>query len=665
MMLLVPTVHRLAVCLTAVLLATAAQQPATGPDAGEWRHYGRDLGNSRYSPLDVVNRETVGRLQIAWRWRSDNFSVPAEGRNESTPIMVNGTLYFTTGTTRWVIAADAVTGATKWTWHLDEGERGRRAPRRDSGRGVSFWSGPAGADGQLDERIFTVTPGFQLAALDARTGLPVTTFGDHGIVDLKAQLGVPADPVTAAIGSSSAPLVFENVVVIGPALEVGTRPPSMKNVPGRILAIDARTGRLAWRFNTIPQQGELGYETWEKGSAEYTGNAGAWAPLALDDKRGYLYLPVEAATGDYYGGHRPGNDLFSSSLVCLDARTGKRVWYFQIVHHDIWDRDNAAGPILADITVGGRRIEAVVQLTKQGYAYVFDRVTGAPVWPIVERKVPASDVPGERAAATQPIPTKPAAFDRQGVTVDDLIDFTPELRAEAVKAVASLRLAESPFTPPSAIDGPDGTKGTLILPGTLGGANWEGGAFDPETGMLYVGSWTSVSNMGLVKDPQRSDMDWVGSGSPPRVRGLPVIKPPYSRITAIDLNTGDHAWMVPSGDTPPAIKNNPALAGVTIPPTGAQSRPVVLVTKSLLFTAEGSSGQPILRALDKRTGEKVWEMTLPGAVGSVPMTYAIGGRQFIAVWVSDRATDLPATLVTIAFPGAPAGRGRGGAPPRQ
>ncbi len=651
---------RLLSCLAAVLSMTAAtQQPAApSPDVAEWRNYGRDLGNSRYSPLDLLNRDNLSKLQIAWKWRSDNFSVPTEPRNESTPIMVNGTLYFTTGVTRWVIAADAVTGATKWTWHLDEGDRARRAPRKDSGRGVSFWAGPAGADGKKDERIFTVTPGFNLVALDAKTGQPVTSFGDHGIVDLKAQLGVPVDVINAAIGSSSPPLVFENVVVIGPALEVGTRPPSMKNVPGRILAIDARTGALVWRFNTIPQKGEFGNDTWENGSAEYTGNAGAWAPLTLDPARGYLYLPVEAATGDYYGGHRLGDDLFSSTLVCLDARTGKRIWHFQIVHHDIWDRDNAAGPILADITVNGQKIDAVVQLTKQAYAYVFDRVTGKPVWPIVEKAMPKSDVPGERSAATQPIPTKPAGFDRQGVSLNDLIDFTPELHDEAVKAVAQWRLGEQPFSPPSIANAPDGTKGTLILPGTLGGANWEGGAFDPETGLLYVGSWTSPMGMGLVKDTQRSDMDWVGGGNAPNVRGLPLIKPPYSRITAIDLNTGDHAWMVVNGDTPAAIKNNPALAGVTFPPTGAQSRPEVLATKTLLFTAEGSSGAPILRALDKRTGAEVWKMTLPGAVGSVPMTYAIGDRQFIAFWVADRATDLPPTLITLAIP-APGRGGRG------
>jgi quinoprotein glucose dehydrogenase len=642
-------------CLLAVALA---QQPAAPVStAGEWRSYGRDLGNSRYSPLDQLNRDTLGRVAIAWRWRSDNFSVPAERSNQSTPLMVKGTLYFTTGSTRWVIAADAATGATRWTWRLDEGDRARRAPRRDSGRGVAYWSTGDGTD----ERIFTVTPGFQLVALDARTGLPVPTFGDKGIVDIKANLGVPIDVMTAAIGSSSPPLVFENVVIIGPALEVGTAPPSKTNVPGRITAFDARTGKLVWRFNTIPQAGEKGVETWENESWKYTGNAGAWAPLSLDEKRGYVYLPVEDATGDYYGGHRPGDNLFSSSLVCLDARTGKLIWYYQIIHHDIWDRDNASAPILTDITVDGRRIEAVVQLTKQAYAYVFDRATGKPVWPIVERPVEQSDVPGEKTAATQPVPTKPAAFDRQGVTQDDLIDFTPDLRAEAIKAVANLRLAKNAFSPPSLADGPDGTKGTLALPGTLGGANWEGGAFDPETGVLYVASWTNPSNFALSKSP-RSDMDWVGGGGGvPRVRGLQILKPPYSRITAINLNTGEHAWMVPSGDTPPAIKNNPALAGLTIPPTGAQSRPVVLATKTLLFTAEGSNGQPILRALDKRTGEKVWEMMLPGAVTSVPMAYAIGDRQFLALWVSDRTSDLPSTLIALALPGPAAGRGRGGA----
>ncbi len=601
------------------------------------------MAGTRYSPLDQIDKSNVARLEVAWKTPSLPITIQPEYKNESTPLMIGGTLYFTAGTARWVIAADAATGATKWTWHLDEGARATHAPRRDSGRGVSYWT-----DGAT-ERIFTVTPGFNLVALDAKTGKPVESFGDHGIVDLKTQLGVPIDLETAAIGSSSPPLVFDDVVMTGPALEIGTRPVSMKNVPGRIVAIDARTGKFRWRFDTIPQRGEVGYDTWQAGSAEYTGNTGAWAPLTLDEKRGYVYLPVEAATGDYYGGHRKGDDLFSSTLVCLDARTGKRVWHFQIVHHDIWDRDNAAAPILADVTVGGRKIEVVVQLTKQAFAYVFDRVTGKPVWPIVETPVPQSDVPGEKTAATQPVPSKPAAFDRQGMTADDLIDFTPELRADALKAVATLRLGAGPFAPPSLLDAPDGTKGTLLLPGVLGGANWEGGALDPDTGMLYVGSYASPALLALVKDPQHSDMDWVGgNNNAPRVRGLPLVKPPYSRVTAINLNTGDHAWMVPNGDTPASIKNNPALAGLTIPKTGALVRPALLTTKTLLFSAEGYGGQPILHVLDKTTGASIADITVPGTISSNPMTYLVNGKQYVAFWVSDQTNRVAATLVALA-----------------
>jgi quinoprotein glucose dehydrogenase len=631
----------LAATASVLSLHAASQAPVT--PAGEWPHNGRTLANQRYSPLTEIAPDSLSRLAVIWRWQPPTPAQPAEYRNESTPIMVGGTLYFPFGSRRSVVAADAVTGATKWVWSLDEGERARRAPRRDSGRGVSYWR-----DGD-DARIFTVTPGFQLAAINAATGTLVESFGNQGLVDLKAQLGVEIDLDNAAIGSSSPPLVFEDIVVIGPALEVGTAPPSMKNVPGRVLAIDARTGALKWRFNTIPAKGEPGYDTWEDGSAEYTGNAGAWAPLALDEARGYLYLPLEAPTGDYFGGHRRGDNLFSSTLACLDVRTGKLIWHFQTVHHDIWDRDNPTAPILADVMIDGRPRQIVVQLTKQAFAFVFDRVTGEPIWPIVERPVPASDVPTERAAATQPMPTKPAAYDRQGVTVDDLIDFTPELRAEAVKAVAGYRMGTL-FSPPSLAQAPDGTRGTLVLPGNLGGSNWEPSSFDPDTGMLYVGSWTNLSVLALASNPQRSDMNYIGAlGRAPQVRGLPVIKPPYSRITAINLRTGEHAWMVPNGETPPAIQNNPALAGLTIPPTGAQTRPVLLATKTLLFNADGSGGQPTLRALDKATGRRIWQMTLPGAVGSPPMSYMVNGRQFLLMWTSDRASGQQAELIALAL----------------
>src|SRR5688572_15269504 len=414
-----------------LMLAIASNAAAQN---GEWRQHHGDYGSTRYSPLSQIDRSNVAQLQLAWTWKSDTTARPLEYKNESTPLMVDGVLYFTTGTQRNVVAVDAATGAQKWTWKLDEGARARVAPRRNSGRGVSYW-----ASGN-DRRIFVVTPGFQLIALNAATGQPVTTFGTNGIVDLKRQLGVELSVDSAAIGNSSPPLVFEDFVVVGPALEVGLRPPSRRNVPGRILAVDARTGALKWRFNTIPGESEFGNDTWLERSWEYTGNAGAWAPFSLDARRGYLYIPTEAATGDYYGGHRPGDNLFSTTLLCVDIRTGKRVWHYQIIHHDIWDYDNPTSPILADIDVDGRRVEAVVQLTKQSFAYVFDRVTGKPVWPIVERPVPASDVPGEKTAPTQPIPSKPAPYDRQGVTIDDLIDFTPALRAEAIEAVKPFRL---------------------------------------------------------------------------------------------------------------------------------------------------------------------------------------------------------------------------------
>jgi len=626
----------------ATLAAQAARTPS-GP-VGEWRNYNRDLPSSRYSPLDQIDRANVNRLALAFRWRPDSGVAPREFKNESTPLMVHGTLYFSTALNRDVVAADAATGRQLWRWHQDEPERAAVAPRRGSGRGVSWWT-----DGTA-ERIFVVTPGYRLVALDAKTGAMIDSFGFHGAVDLKLEIGVPLDPAKAVIGSSSPPLVFEDLVVIGPALEVGSRPVSYRNVPGRILAIDARSGKLRWRFNTIPQAGEFGVETWENGSWSYTGNTGAWAPLTLDPARGYLYLPVEAATGDYYGGHRLGDNLFSTSLVCLDVRTGKRVWHYQIVHHDIWDYDNTTAPILADITVGGRSIQSVVQLTKQSFAYVFDRVTGEPVWPIVEKPVPASDVPGERAAATQPFPTKPPAYDRQGVSVDDLIDFTPELRAQALEIVKSYRIGPL-FTPASLLQAPDGTKGLLSLPGSLGGADWEGGALDPETGVVYVGSHTAPSVLAMGRDSARSDMNVVNlGGGPPTVQGLPLLKPPYSRITAIDLNRGEFLWQIPSGETPERIRSNPALAGVTIPPTGGFARPVVLVTKTLLFAAEGWGGAPMLRALDKKTGEVLWSTRLPGSVSSVPMTYAIGGRQYVAFWVDDVRTQLASELLVFAIP---------------
>jgi quinoprotein glucose dehydrogenase len=619
-----------AAVVTSLAAAHNVQAPAPkhNDGDGEWPAYHRDLASTRYSPLDQITKDNVARLAVAWTWKSDTTDRPMEIKNENTPLMIGGVLYFTSGQHRAVVAADAATGAEKWRWRWDDSPaRFARAPRQGAGRGVAYWT-----DGR-DARIFVTLPGFHLAALDATTGKPIESFGNSGLVDLKAQIGVPMNLDSADIGSSSPPLVFENLVVIGPAHKEGGRPVSYKNVPGRVMAFDVKTGALKWRFNTIPAKGEFGYDTWLEGSAEYTGNTGVWAPMSLDTKRGYLYLPVEGATGDYYGGHRPGDDLFSSTLVCLDARTGTRVWHFQIVHHDVWDRDNPTAPILADITVDGRRVEAVIQLTKQAFAYVFDRATGKPVWPIVERPVPQTDVPGERTSPTQPYPTKPPPFDVQGISTNDLINFTPELRAKAIEAMKTVRMSEL-YTPPSLLRAPDGTAGTVSVPGPVGGANWEHASFDPETGTLYVGSFTSPGNFALSPDTLRSDMRYVsGGGRVPSVDGLPIIKPPYNRITAIDLNRGEQLWMVPGGDTPDQIKNHPALAGLDIPRTGSRGRPAVMATKTLLFATEGWGTKAVLHVLDKRTGERVADIPLAGYVGGSPMTYLVNGTQYVAFWV--------------------------------
>jgi quinoprotein glucose dehydrogenase len=628
---------------------SVAQQPApaSGAVADEWRSYHGSNFSDRYSPLDQINRDNVATLEVAWRWKTENAGPRPEFKNETTPLMVNGVLYFTAGYRRNVVAVDGTSGETLWIWRMDEGLRGEKAPRRNSGRGVAYWT-----DGRGDERIVTVTPGYHLVALDAKTGLPVPTFGTKGVVDLMQGTGQPAENTTdpvGNIGNSSPPLISNGVIVVPPALASGFNPLSKSNLPGNVRGFDVRTGKPLWMFRTVPVKGEFGNETWEGDSWKYTGNAGVWAPMSADDALGYVYLPVESPTNDFYGGHRLGNNLFSTSLVCLDVKTGKRVWHYQIIHHDIWDWDNPTAPILMDVNVEGRPVRAVIQLTKQSFAYVFDRVSGKPVWPIEERPVPQSDVPGERTSPTQPIPTKPAAYDRQGITEDVFIDFTPELRAEALKMAKQYRWGKL-FAPPSLADASDGTKGTLILPGDAGGTLWEHAAADPETGMLYIGSSTDPEVLGLVKNP-KSDLDYgVPSIAAPGPQGLSLVKPPYGRITAIDLKTGDHAWMIPNGDTPPALKNHAALQGVNLGRTGSVSRAGLLVTKTLLFAGEGWGGQPMFRAIDKRTGDIIWETKLPGMQTGLPMTYRAGGKQYVVFTVGDARAQYPAELLAFRLP---------------
>ncbi len=664
--------HVLTIGLATALFAVAWQVPGAGqnapPAAGaaagpnvEWRAYGAVEGSTRYSPIDQINRDTVENLQIAWTWKFDNFGTPSETvTTETTPLMVNGRLYFTAGARRTVVAADAGTGETIWTWRPDEGARFDAAPRKVH-RGVAYWS-----DGR-DERIVVVTPGFQLVALDAKTGRPAERFGENGVVDMFRLLDNDSglDPM-GRIGNSSPPVIANDVVVVGPASIPGGRV-NKANIKLDVMGFDVRTGRKLWTFHTIPRKGEPGYETWENGSAEYTGNAGVWGPFSADPQLGIVYLNIESATNDTYGGHRPGNNLYSDSVVALNIKTGKMIWHQQLVHHDIWDYDLPPHPILLDLTVNGQRIPALVQLSKQAFAYVFDRRDGKPVWPLEERPVIQTNLPGEWTSPTQPFPTKPPAFDLQGVTENDLIDFTPELRAEAIKAVQNYRLGPL-FTPPSmVVEG--GHRGTIGAPGLGGGANWQSGAADPETGFVYVGSTTSPGVFGMAKnDPAvtKVDADYVLQGGLPTVQGLRILKPPYGRITAYDMNRGEIAWQIPNGDTPPNVKNNPALKGLTIPKTGSPSQAGLLVTKTLLFAGEGSGGLPVFHAYDKATGQEVWQTPIPGPQVSLPMTYMHQGRQFIVFGVRGSATS-GAQLVAFALPrqdaagrGGRGGRGRGG-----
>ncbi|HET9269488.1 MAG TPA: PQQ-binding-like beta-propeller repeat protein [Vicinamibacterales bacterium] len=633
---------------------------------GEWRAYRGDEASTAYSPADLITKDNVKNLQVAWTWKFDNYGGAASEtlNTETTPLMVNGVLYFTAGARRTVVAAKADTGETLWTWRPDEGARFDQAPRKVH-RGVAHWS-----DGRGNDRIVVVTPGFHLVALDAKTGRPISGFGRDGMVDLFTQLDndTKLDP-TGKIGNSSPPVISNDVIVVGPALTPGGRV-NIANVKADIMGFDVRTGKKLWTFHTIPRDGEPGAETWLGDSRQYTGNAGIWGPFSADPQLGYVYLSVESATNDVYGGHRPGNNLYSDSIVCLDIKTGKMIWFQQLVHHDIWDFDMPPAPILIDLTVDGKPVKAIVQLTKQAFAYVFDRTNGKPVWPWDEKPVPQTKVPKEWTSPTQPFPSKPPAFDLQGITENDLIDFTPALRAEAVKAVQGYTLGPI-YTPPTLVSPTN--KGTIQVPGLGGGANWPGGASDPETGFVYVGSTTTPGVVGLEPNSDharsRVDSDYTMSGQLPTIQGLRLLKPPYGRITAYDMNKGTIAWQIPNGDTPQAVKDNPALKGITIPKTGNASQAGLLVTRTLLFAGEGSGGQPVFHAYDKATGADVWQTAIPGAQTSLPMTYVHEGRQYVVVGVrGNAAAGSGAQLIAFALPrpapagGAPAGRGRGAGP---
>jgi quinoprotein glucose dehydrogenase len=629
----------------AMLVLQASSVGAQTSD-GEWRSYGGDPGSMKYTPLDQINAENVSQLKVLWtRPGVDTTLTEAEpdlspvGNFRATPIMIDGVLY-ASNAVGLVEAFDPGTGKTLWIQEpLYEGFRGLAGLNT---RGVAFWS-----DG-TERRIIAVRGNF-LVSMDAKTGRLDRKFGDGGKIDLRwdDHVGV------LAAGGSSGPVVVGDLAIVGGSSgdDFGT----LKEGPSEdIRAFDVRTGKLRWTFHVLPRPGEFGFDTWEADPSEVSGGAGAWAPLSVDEELGYVYVATGSPDNTFYGGHRHGQNLFANTLLCLDAKTGKRIWHFQVVHHDLWDYDLASAPVLGDITVDGKPIKAVMQASKSGFLYVFDRVTGKPVWPIEERPVPASTTPGEEAWPTQPFPTKPAPLDQQGISPDDLIDFTPELRAEALEIIKPYVIGPM-FTPPS-VAAPGHTQGTITYPGSGGGGNWNGPAFDPETGFIYVPTFTNPWVHSLIRPPPLVEATIMYMHGPEDLAahdvmatcckqfeiygpdGLPLSKPPYGRITAIDLSTGDHAWVVPNGDGP---RDHPRLKRLKLPPLGLPgTKATILVTKTLVFVGEGSKasalhngGGEAFRAYDKATGEMVWETELPPGTTGAPMSYMWKGKQYIVVAV--------------------------------
>jgi quinoprotein glucose dehydrogenase len=599
-----------------------------GAADGQWPSYGGDLGSTKYAPLGQIDESNVSRLSIAWQWNAPDDVLGGEdpslrpGPFKATPLMVDGVLYIRTGLSI-VAAIDAASGEELWVFDPLSHEMGRPVNLGFNTRGLAHWQG----DGE--GRIFVATGDSHLWAVDAATGKAITSFGQEGRIDLTEGLRRPVP--RAAYTVMSPPLVIDDVVVVGSA--INDVPMRSLAPPGDVRAFDVRTGEQRWIFHTVPQPGEFGNETWEDGSWEYTGNTNVWTMMSADPELGLVYLPISTPTNDWYGGHRPGDNLFAESLVAVEAATGERVWHFQVVRHGLWDYDLPAAPTLVDVTVDGRPIRAVAQITKQGFVFVFDRATGEPVWPIEDRPVAASTVPGERASPTQPFPTRPAPFERQGVSRDDLIDFTPELRAEAERILEQYDYGDL-YHPPS-------LQPTINLPGWMGGGNWFGASADPETGVLYVPSRTAPIVVQLVEpDPARSDFRYV-RGGPQAVggpQGLPLFKPPHAQITAIDLNTGEHLWQVPLGD---GIRQRVIDLGIPDPgPLGGGSFTGPVLTSTLLFIGHtgprdgaGGPADGALIALDKQTGRTIHSVDLPASPNGTPMTYMANGRQFIVVAV--------------------------------
>jgi quinoprotein glucose dehydrogenase len=671
------------------LMQSAMSQPPQTPGLpstanGEWPMYTADIRGSKYSPLAQVDASNFSKLEVVWRFKTDNLGPRPENKLEGTPIMIQGTIFATAGTSRSVIALNGKTGQLKWVYSLEEGERATRwAPRQLSGRGLSYWT-----DGKGDDRVIYVTTGYRLVELNAHTGQPIAGFGDKGMIDLKVGVVIGKDKQIdlekGEIGLHSTPLIVNDTVIVGSSMFEGLGYRYSTNAKGLVRAFNVRTGKQIWRFDTIPKPGEFGNDTWKDGSWEWSGNVGVWTQITADPEIGLVYLPVETPTIDEYGGNRVGDNLYAESLVAVDLKTGKRRWHYQFVHHPLWDHDISAAPLLIDANIDGKARKLVSVPTKQGWLYTFDRATGQPIWPMNEKPVPQSDLPGEKTAATQPFPSSPPPYARTYVAESDVIDFTPQLHAQALENLKKFRWEQTPFVPP-VLTGP-GQKflGSINIANTAGGVNWPGSGFDPETGVFYtqagnsavtVGSygpeefedvradhqskmtaqgriprWEADPNYGLRTAGPRPAAPGAAGGPPANssrqalgqgLDGLPIVKPPYGVMAAIDLNTGTLKFQVPHGDTPDNVRNHAALKGLNIPKTGQSGSVGVMVTKTLVVSGDpqvtAPPGRPrgaMLRAYNKNTGEQVGEVLMPAAISGSPMTYSIDGKQYIIVAVS-------------------------------
>ena len=690
-------------CGSAVTSLHAQAKPgARGNVPGEWRAWGADAWSTRYSPLDQINAQNFNTLQIAWTWNGGAFG--SDEYYRTTPLYANGRLFTVATTRRMAIAIDPATGATLWKWGLDEGIRWQKAPRQFAGRGLAYWT-----DGS-QERVIVVTPGYHLASLDARTGLGDPKFGKNGVVDLMEGLGLPLvplavddtgsliisdaaparrarpgetwdaarklgadgtigiDPALGQIANSSPAIVVGDVIVVGNSSIHGYYPIRAHNIPGYVRGFDVHSGKQLWKFNLVPQPGEFGADSWTKGSkigGDGVGKNDPWATYSADPELGLVYIPVGMPLLDEYGGHRPGANLFGNSIVAIDVKTGRRKWHYQMVHHDIWDYDTPMAPNLLDATVDGRPRKLIAATTKQGWAYVFDRVTGTPIWPIVETPVLQSEVPGEETWPTQPIPSKPAPYAQQGLVASDLIDYTPAIKDSALKLAQRCRMGPY-FIPASLADGTgkSGLRCSWYAPGASGGVNIDGGgAVDPETGMLYVGAQSGLSTIQVQKDPcsefrYSSVHDscgllgalpapdgytppvtrpggFEGRGGASRIGGISILKPkPYGGVTAYNLNSGDKAWWIPNGGFMTPTSKDPLFAGVTLPPASPGGQAQIITTKTLLIYGTGRLGgvpeaTPMIFAVDKATGKQVGAVEIPARTTAVPMTFLHQGKQYI------------------------------------